>query len=111
MDHADPGLPAVVHNQFSGVHACTMIFDPDMSVTRVSLLLVYTADTMRNTNRSMLASSSAWLPLLYDTAVLGLTIWRTLPAMRNRNASYVMKRLLEDGLIYYTYVRCAAFLL
>jgi hypothetical protein len=72
---------AVVHNEMSGVLACTMIFDPQISV---------------------LASSSAWLPLLYDTLVLGLTVYKTLPSLKNRNTSYVMKRLLEDGLIYYT---------
>ncbi|EDR13649.1 uncharacterized protein LACBIDRAFT_292466 [Laccaria bicolor S238N-H82] len=71
---------AVVHNKASGVVACTMIFDPAIK----------------------LASSSAWLPLLYDTVVLILTLNRTLPSLRNKNSSYVMKRLLEDGLIYYT---------
>ncbi|PPR05415.1 hypothetical protein CVT24_008029 [Panaeolus cyanescens] len=72
---------AVIHNPRSGVTSCTMIFDPSISV---------------------LASSSAWLPLLYDTVVVGLTLYRTLPSLKNRNKSYVMKRLLEDGLIYYT---------
>ncbi|KDR82415.1 hypothetical protein GALMADRAFT_237714 [Galerina marginata CBS 339.88] len=71
---------AVVHNELSGVLACTMIFDPAISV---------------------LASSSAWLPLLYDTVVLLLTLNRTIPSLRRKNSSYVMKRLLEDGLIYY----------
>lgn len=51
--------------------------------------------------RSILASSSAWLPLLNDTVVLGVTLYRTLPSIRNRDASFVMRRLLEDGLIYY----------
>jgi len=72
---------AVVHNKASGVVACTMIFDPAIS---------------------KLASSSAWLPLLYDTVVLGLTVNRTLPSLKNKNSSYVMKRLFQDGLIYYT---------
>ncbi|KAF9533193.1 hypothetical protein CPB83DRAFT_536235 [Crepidotus variabilis] len=71
----------VVHNVESGVISCTMIFDPKISV---------------------LASSSAWLPLLYDTIVLSLTLYKTMPSLRNRKTSYVMKRLLEDGLIYYT---------
>ncbi|KAF9468655.1 hypothetical protein BDZ94DRAFT_1245925 [Collybia nuda] len=72
---------AVIHNELSGVRACTMIFDPDISI---------------------LASSSAWLPLLYDTVIVGLTLYRTLPSIRNQNASFVMRRLLEDGLIYYS---------
>ncbi|KAF8644430.1 hypothetical protein AX16_008489 [Volvariella volvacea WC 439] len=70
---------AVVHNEDSGVQACTMIFDPEI----------------------ILASSSAWLPLLYDTVIFGLTLYRTFPSIRHRNAPFVMKRLLEDGLIYY----------
>ncbi|TFK39075.1 hypothetical protein BDQ12DRAFT_722916 [Crucibulum laeve] len=72
---------AVVHNPASGVHACTMIFDPSISA---------------------IASSSAWLPLLYDTVVFSLTLYRTYPYIRRKSASYVMKRLLEDGLIYYS---------
>ncbi|KIM42959.1 hypothetical protein M413DRAFT_9782 [Hebeloma cylindrosporum] len=91
---------AVVHNELSGVlgkvtsqifsvsthlifvlEACTMIFDPEISV---------------------LASSSAWLPLLYDTVVLALIAYRTLPSLRLKNRYSIMKRLLEDGLIYYT---------
>ncbi|KDR82417.1 hypothetical protein GALMADRAFT_821800 [Galerina marginata CBS 339.88] len=71
---------AVAHNRQSGVIACTMIFDPSISI---------------------LASSSAWLPLLYDTVVVLLTLNRTIPSLRKKNSSYVMKRLLEDGLIYY----------
>jgi len=71
----------VLHNPESGVRACTMIFDPNISV---------------------IASSSAWLPLLYDTVVVGLTLYRTIPSIRNKQVSYVMTRLLEDGLIYYS---------
>ena len=54
-------------------------------------------------SRSVLASSSAWLPLLYDTVVIGLIAHKTLPAIRVMNRYSIMKRLLEDGLIYYTY--------
>ncbi|KAF9468654.1 hypothetical protein BDZ94DRAFT_1232213 [Collybia nuda] len=71
---------AVVHNAHSGVRACTMIFDPDISI---------------------LASSSAWLPLLYDSVATGLTIYRTIPSIRNKHMGHLMRRLLEDGLLYY----------
>lgn len=71
----------VVHNQHSGVRACTMIFSPSMP--------------------SVLSSSSAWLPLLYDTVIVTLTVIRLLPSVRNQNASFVLRRLLEDGLLYY----------
>jgi len=53
---------------------------------------------------NVLASSSAWLPLLYDTVILGLTLYRTFPSLRNKTASYVMRRLFHDGLVYYRWV-------
>ena len=53
-------------------------------------------------SRSVLASSSAWLPLLYDTVVIVLIAHRTLLVLRLKNRYSIMKRLLEDGLIYYT---------
>ncbi|KAJ7852620.1 hypothetical protein B0H14DRAFT_2759580 [Mycena olivaceomarginata] len=80
----------VVHNPDSGVKACTMIFPPELSA---------------------IASSSAWLPLLYDSCVLILTLIKTVPAtvkgrrVPNRNrrdGSNIMKRLFQDGLIYYS---------
>ncbi|KAK6974584.1 hypothetical protein R3P38DRAFT_3412485 [Favolaschia claudopus] len=81
----------VRHNPFSGVHACTMIFPPELS---------------------SIASSSAWLPLLYDSCVLILTLIKTVPATvrirrmpmnRHRlDRSNIMKRLFQDGLIYYS---------
>ncbi|KAJ7202881.1 hypothetical protein GGX14DRAFT_370029, partial [Mycena pura] len=70
----------VAHNPQSGVHACTMIFPPEFKI----------------------ASASAWLPLLYDSVVLVLTLIRTLPLARDRNRAYIVTRLLEDGLIYYS---------
>ncbi|KAF4621789.1 hypothetical protein D9613_012207 [Agrocybe pediades] len=73
----------VVHNPESGVHACSMVFDPAIS---------------------SLASSSAWIPLLYDTIIFGLTLYRTVPPIRREEASYVVKRLLEDGLLYYSVI-------
>ncbi|KAJ3917569.1 hypothetical protein F5877DRAFT_68101 [Lentinula edodes] len=53
---------------------------------------------------SIATSSSAWLPLLYDTVVLGLTLGATIPSVRDARGSttvYVMRRLLQDGLIYF----------
>ncbi|KAJ7240542.1 hypothetical protein C8J57DRAFT_1562624 [Mycena rebaudengoi] len=71
----------VEHNPASGVRACTMIFSPEISV---------------------IASSSAWMPLFYDSVILILTLMKTLPSVRNKDASFIMKRLFQDGLIYYT---------
>ncbi|TFK38994.1 hypothetical protein BDQ12DRAFT_650639 [Crucibulum laeve] len=73
----------VLHNPHSGIHACSMIFDPAISAA---------------------ASSSAWIPLLYDTIIFGLTLYRTVPPIRREEASYIIKRLLEDGLLYYSVI-------
>ncbi|KAJ7815036.1 hypothetical protein B0H14DRAFT_2848863 [Mycena olivaceomarginata] len=70
---------AVLHNPESGVRACTMIFPPELSA---------------------IASSSAWLPLLYDSVVV-LTLRKTLPLLKKGSGTFMVKRLLEDGLIYY----------
>ncbi|KAF8065007.1 hypothetical protein FPV67DRAFT_1653843 [Lyophyllum atratum] len=90
---------AVVHNPGSGVRACTMIFDPALfvAVHLTSSDSAYNSSTIRST----IASSSAWMPLLYDTVVLSLTIYKAFPGLRRRSTSFVMRRLLEDGLIYY----------
>ncbi|KAJ6466199.1 hypothetical protein C8R45DRAFT_1020853 [Mycena sanguinolenta] len=71
----------VMHNPQSGVRACTMIFPPQLSI---------------------IASSSAWLPLLYDSVILLLTLTKTLPLLKKGSGTYMIKRLVEDGLIYYT---------
>jgi len=65
-----------------GVRSCTMVF-----------------------NSGKLASSaSAWLPLLYDTYVFGLTFYRTVPSIRNKQAGKVFRTLLADGLLYYSVI-------
>jgi len=74
---------AVPHRPESGVKACTMIFEPSISG---------------------LASSSAWLPLLYDTIVMLLTLYKTYPPIRKRESSYIAQRLFEDGLMYYSVI-------
>ncbi|KAJ7885803.1 hypothetical protein B0H13DRAFT_2535463 [Mycena leptocephala] len=57
-------------------------------------------------NISAIASSSAWLPLLYDSVVLVLTLLKTVPLVRKNWGSFTghlpWKRLVEDGLLYYT---------
>ncbi|KAL0059615.1 hypothetical protein AAF712_013627 [Marasmius tenuissimus] len=58
----------------------------------------------KNTFESVLASSTAWLPLVYDTVVFGLTFYRTYPNVRGQSRSKIAKRLLEDGLLYYSVI-------
>ncbi|KAG1844521.1 hypothetical protein DFJ58DRAFT_802669 [Suillus subalutaceus] len=65
------------------VHSCTMVF-----------------------HSGSIASASAWLPLLYDTYVFGLTLHRTYPSIRNKEAGHVIRTLLADGLLYYSVI-CA----
>ncbi|KAK1227762.1 hypothetical protein PQX77_009233 [Marasmius sp. AFHP31] len=73
VDHKDPGI-----------RACHMIFHAEKPWEEV------------------LTSSTAWLPLAYDTVVLSLTLYRALPSFQEASPSReIMKRLLEDGVIYY----------
>ncbi|KAF9493526.1 hypothetical protein BDN71DRAFT_1450207 [Pleurotus eryngii] len=67
----------------SGGRACSFIFDPKYSAA---------------------ATSSAWFPLLYDSIVLLLTLYRTWPSIRRREAGFIMNRLFEDGLLYYSVI-------
>ena len=46
-------------------------------------------------------SSSAWIPLLYDTFVFLLTLYCVWPKNAPFDPSVLKKRLFEDGLIYY----------
>ncbi|KAJ7366491.1 hypothetical protein DFH08DRAFT_834476 [Mycena albidolilacea] len=80
----------VLHNKASGVHACSMIFDPAISHA---------------------ASASAWYPLLYDSIVFALTVNRTLPSIRKKQAGFIVKRLLEDGVLYYSVIFAITFVL
>ncbi|KAG2116435.1 uncharacterized protein F5147DRAFT_672799 [Suillus discolor] len=79
LSHGGP----IVHTD--NVHSCTMVFNSG-SVTWVS------------------ASASAWLPLLYDTYILGLTLNCTLPLIRNKEAGHVIRTLVADGLLYYSVI-------
>ncbi|KAG1741625.1 hypothetical protein EDB19DRAFT_2038691 [Suillus lakei] len=55
-------------------------------------------------NSGGIASASAWLPLLYDTYVFGLTLNRTLPSIYNKEAGHVIRTLFADGLLYYSVI-------
>jgi len=76
LSHGEP----VAHSYV--VRSCTMVFKFDGS----------------------LASASAWLPLLYDTYVFGLTFYRTVPSIRNKQAGSVFRTLLADGLLFYSVI-------
>jgi len=89
----------VIHNSSSGVHACTGIFNPKLAPAA--------------------SSSSSWIPLIYDTIVIGITIYELAVGHRKekatqdpeeegtRDPSYrpdVARRLLEDALLYYAVI-------
>jgi hypothetical protein len=53
-------------------------------------------------------AASAWgfIPLIYDTIVIGLTLYRLVPTLRDKTNRpsyniYVVTRLLQDGIIYF----------
>ncbi|KAF5347538.1 hypothetical protein D9758_014502 [Tetrapyrgos nigripes] len=70
-----------IDNRRTDLHACTMIFREDLS---------------------NVASSTAWLPLLYDTIVISLTLFKAVPEIRKKDHFYIWRRLFEDGLLYYS---------
>ncbi|KAF8495721.1 hypothetical protein F5888DRAFT_535244 [Russula emetica] len=48
-----------------------------------------------------LASSTAWLPLLFDTTVMVLTMYRTARSFHPRNTSDIFCVLFHENLLYY----------
>ncbi|KAI9432409.1 hypothetical protein BJY52DRAFT_1231880, partial [Lactarius psammicola] len=64
------------------ITACTMIFDPKVP--------------------GSIASGTAWLPLLYDTVVVSLTLYRTARALYDKSAGQIIRVLLQEGLLYYS---------
>lgn len=53
-----------------------------------------------------LASAWAWVPLCYDTVVFALTLYRTLPSIKNKEAGHIVHTLFTDGVLFYS-VMCA----
>jgi len=76
------GAP-VQHAAYPLVDSCTMITDLHVPV--------------------VLAASTAWLPLLYGTVVVCLTVRRTARSVLSKGAgaSQMLRLLLEEGLLFY----------
>ncbi|KAH7920296.1 hypothetical protein BV22DRAFT_1122838 [Leucogyrophana mollusca] len=70
-------------NHSSLANSCSMVFNP---------------------NPKMMASASAWLPLLYDTVVFLLTLKATVPSVKNKQTGHVFRTLLANGLLYYSVI-------
>jgi hypothetical protein len=78
------GIP-VEHKAYPYVDSCTMIIDPRVGP---------------------IAASTAWLPLLYDTVAVGLTLYRTARALYTKSAGQILRVMLQEGLLYYSVI-CA----
>ncbi|KAG2060705.1 hypothetical protein BDR06DRAFT_872234, partial [Suillus hirtellus] len=76
---------------------CSMVFNS-------CVLIRNYADASFEILSSEIASASAWLPLLYDTYVFGLTLNRTLPSICNKEAGHIIRTLFADGLLYYSVI-------
>lgn len=77
---------AVDHPPDAIANPCTMIIDPKI--------------------HRAIASSTAWFPLLYDTVVVALTLYRTADVLyRNaKTTGQIFRALLEEGLLYYSVI-------
>ena len=59
-----------------------------------------------NCNSEHIAPASAWLPLLYDTTVIVLTLIQTWPSHKSNmsasaNVNMIAAELLREGVLYY----------
>jgi len=81
------GAP-VNHPAYPFVDSCTMIIDTKIVVS--------------------MASASAWLPLLYDTVVVILTVARTASSVYSKDAGQMLRVLFREGIIYYCCIFCVA---
>ena len=50
------------------------------------------------------AVASAWIPLFYDTVVMLLTMYITVPTIRRSAKGFIVWTIFRDGLLYYAYV-------
>ncbi|THV03610.1 hypothetical protein K435DRAFT_650917 [Dendrothele bispora CBS 962.96] len=85
----------------------TWLLTRGTGMTRVSSCTVFLSLTALVS--SWIASSTAWIPLIYDTVALVLTVYKTLPQLFNKTGKIpgtfeIMRRMLEDGLLYYRQV-------
>jgi len=68
----------------NSVSACTGIIDPKIGRT--------------------FTSSTAWLPLVFDTTVMFLTMYRTARSAYSRTTSDTFRVLFREGLLYYSII-------
>ncbi len=66
-----------------------------------TLFLTITLMTEPESSGGVLGSSTGWMPLLFDTTVMFLTMYRTASSVYSRNASDMLQVLFREGLLYY----------
>ena len=66
---------------------------------------VYVDSPHPSTSNKAAAAASAWLPLLYDSIVLALTIRCTCSHVKYPTVGRTMRMLLQEGILYY---RCVS---
>ncbi|KZP11172.1 hypothetical protein FIBSPDRAFT_899177 [Athelia psychrophila] len=76
------------------------------TVMNIYLLVHAGACSMIFNGSHFAASTSAWLPLLYETIVFKLTLFKTLVTLKSGDSEYLVRRMFRDGLIYYAAI-CA----
>jgi len=74
---------------------------PQCPKTNVSYLYLENEAIYLRERRYIMGWSFGWLPLINDTAILVLTVYKLLPPLKNQQASYVVKQLFQDGILYY----------
>lgn len=62
---------------------------------------IHTRILSGTSNSGFWPSFSAWLPLIYDTLCILLTLWRCAGPLREHAAGVIVKTLVKDGAIYY----------
>ena len=67
--------------------------------------MTYVDGLFLSTSNKAAAAASAWLPLLYDSIVLALTIRRTCSNSKYPTVGRTMRMLLQEGILYY---RCVS---
>ncbi|KZV70435.1 hypothetical protein PENSPDRAFT_607419 [Peniophora sp. CONT] len=91
----------VVVNSWLLVHAGAVYHPPIQSSIHPDAGLLAPSCTMVfDSQYGYIAPASAWLPLLYDTVVIILTVIRTWPS-RRASIDTVARELLREGILYY----------
>jgi hypothetical protein len=85
----------------SGVSPCRFVYHDHRSESVSGHLHATYFEDLTDQYSGPIASSTAWLPLLYDTVVVTLTLKRTVSYLDSSNPGHIFRVLLREGLLYY----------